>query len=337
MSIAFMRPVREGDVDAVAALARQAGGGMTNLPADRDALKARIDFACESFAKNAKEPGGEVYMLVLERGGKVIGTAGIFSAIGLEHGFVNYRIVKEFYSSSQLGKRCIRRALVPTHDFTRRAEVGMLFISPDARGGGYGKLLARSRYMFIAQKPEIIADHVCAELRGWRSPDGEQPFWNAVGRHFFDMEFEEADGCNAAWGNEFVEDMMPRYPIYAELLPPEAQACLGRPHDSAAPALKMLLGEGFVFHDYIDVFDGGPLVDAKVKNIKTIKESRVLTVSDVAASVDGADALLAAGAVAGFRCCRGKAKVEGETVALDKQTAAALNIEKGGAVRWAPW
>ena len=61
MSVAFMRPVREADVDAVYELALQSGGGMTNLPADREALKARIGFASECYAKHAKEPGGEVY------------------------------------------------------------------------------------------------------------------------------------------------------------------------------------------------------------------------------------------------------------------------------------
>ena len=69
------------------------------------------------------------------------------------------------------GKRIVRRVLVPTHDFTGATEVGSLFLSPDIRGGGFGKLLARARYMFIAQKPEVVSDRVCAEMRGWRAPE----------------------------------------------------------------------------------------------------------------------------------------------------------------------
>jgi len=334
---AFMRPVREADFDAILALARQAGGGMTNLPSDAKALKARVKFACDSFAKGATKPGGEIYMLILEEGGKVLGTAGVFSAIGLESGFVNYKINHEFYFSRDLGKRSIRRVLVPTHDFTMRAEVGMLFISPQARGGGMGKLLARSRYMFIAQSPSIVADHVCAELRGWRGPDGSQPFWNAIGRRFFDMEFEEADAANAANGNQFIEDMMPRYPVYVELMPEDARQCIGKPHDSAKPAWKMLIEEGFLFNDYIDVFDGGPLVDARVKDLRTVKESRVVTVADIADKIDGAPALVASGAVATFRATKAAAKVEGDRIVIDRAAAAALNIDKGSAVRWAAW
>lgn len=337
MSHAFMRPAREGDFRDIHEMAKVSGGGMTNLPSDEKALRAKIDVALNSYAKQATKPGGEAYMLVLEKNGHVIGTAGVFSAIGLDTGFVNYKINTEFHFSHQLKKRAARHVLVPTHDFTGRAEVGQLFISPAARGGGYGKLLGRSRYMFIAQKPEIIADHVCAELRGWRAPDGSQPFWNAVGRRFFDMEFEAADAANAASGNQFIEDMMPRYPIYVDMMPRDARECLGKPHDSAIPALKMLEEEGFLWNDYVDVFDGGPLVDARVKDIKTIRRSQVLTVSDVADHVEGADALLAAGAVSTFRCCKGKAKIDGDRVVIDRATAAALTVDKGSKIRWAAW
>ncbi|HXI86578.1 MAG TPA: arginine N-succinyltransferase [Parvularculaceae bacterium] len=337
MTLAFIRPVREEDFDAIAALAAQAGGGMTNLPSDPTTLKARIKFSCECYRKGATEPGGEIYTLVLEENGKAIGVAGVFASIGLTSGFINYKINKEFYGSKELNKRSIRRVLIPTHDFTGAAEVGSLFLSPDVRRGGFGKLLARSRYMFIAQKPEIVAEHVCAELRGWRAPDGAQPFWNAVGRRFFEMDFEEADAANAAHGNQFIEDMMPRYPVYADLMPEDARACLGKPHDSAIPAYRMLIDEGFVFNDYIDVFDGGPLVDAPVKNLKTIRESRALTIADIAETGDAKDALLAAGAVATFRAAKAKAKLEGETIVIGAEAAAALGVKKGEKIRWAAW
>ncbi|MEX0643727.1 MAG: arginine N-succinyltransferase [Parvularculaceae bacterium] len=334
---AFMRPVREADFDQILALAGQAGGGMTNLPSDANALRPRIKFASDSFAKGATKPGGEIYLLVLEKDGAVLGTSGVFSSVGLESGFVNYKINHEFYFSRELKKRSMRRVLVPTHDFTMRAEVGMLFISPKARGGGLGKLLARSRYLFIAQSPSIIADHICAELRGWRAPDGSQPFWNAIGRRFFDMEFEEADAANAANGNQFIEDMMPRYPVYIELMPPDARDCIGKPHDSAQPALKMLFEEGFVFNDYVDVFDGGPLVDARVKDLKTVKESRVVTVAEIADKVEAPAALLASGAVAAFRATKAAAKLDGDKISIDRATAAVLNADKGSKIRWAAW
>ncbi|MBY0423095.1 MAG: arginine N-succinyltransferase, partial [Parvularculaceae bacterium] len=193
MTMRFMRPVRDSDFPAVHALARQSGGGMTNLPMDEATLRAKIASSVACFSKGAKSPDGEFYMLVLDDGGVAIGTAAVFASIGRETGFVNYKVNREFYFSISLKKRFSRDVLVPTHDFTDCAEVGSLFLSPATKGGGWGRVLARSRYLFIAQRPEIVADPVCAELRGWRAPDGAQPFWNAVGRRFFGMDFEEAD------------------------------------------------------------------------------------------------------------------------------------------------
>jgi arginine N-succinyltransferase len=293
---------------------------MTNLPSDPDALRARIAFSCESFDADAEEPGREIYMLVLEADGKVLGTAAIFSAVGLDHGFVNYRINKTVHVSKQLKKRIERRLLVPTHDFTGCCEVGSLFLSSHARGAGFGKALAKSRYLFIAQHRELIADPVCAELRGWRGPHGEQPFWDALGKPFFDMEYEAADVANAAMGNQFIADLMPRHPIYAALLPPAARDILGKPHDSAMPAFNMLLKEGFAFRGYIDVFDGGPLVDAHIADPGAAPEM-----------------LIAAGRLKTFRVVRAPAKTDKDAIVIGADTARVLGVKKGAAVRAVAW
>ncbi len=333
-----VRPVRRSDFDQVLALAHTSDGGMTNLPKDPEALRARIEASAVAFEKNAKEPGGEIYFLVLEKGDEILGTAAVFSAIGREAGFVNYKVNYTFQASKPLGKRVRRRVLVPTHDFTDCSEVGGLYLSPNARGGGYGKLLARARYLFIAQRPEIIAEHICAELRGWRAPDGSQPFWDAVGRHFFEMEFEEADVYNAAYGNQFIADLMPRYPIYACLLPEIARYSIGKPHDSARPALQMLIEEGFSYDDYVDVFDGGPLVDTKVGNLRTVRDSRVARIA--ALSLEGnppAGYLLAAGAVGTFRCVRAGATLGPDGLACASEAASALGVLVGDEVRYIAW
>ena len=337
MSLAVIRPVRREDFDEILELAKKSGGGMTNLPSDPDALRARIEFTCESYDAKVSEPGGEVYMMVLEKDGHVLGTSAVFSAIGLDHGFVNYRIIKSVHASSQLRKRIERRILMPSHDFTGCAEVGSLFLSPDARGGGYGKYLARARYLFIAQHRDLVADPVCAELRGWRGPNGEQPFWDALGKPFFDMEFEDADGANSALGNQFISDLMPRHPTYVALLPQAARDILGRPHDSAAPAFAMLAKEGFEFRGYIDVFDGGPLVDARIDDIETIKASRELKAKVASDIGDATTMLLATGRLESFRSVRAPAKVNNDAIEFEEATATALGVKTGETVRAVEW
>jgi len=337
MAHPFMRPVRLDDFGDIYTLAQQSGGGMTNLPSNREALRARIKLAVDSFAANASEPGGEIYMMVLDIDGRALGTAAVFAAVGLDHGFVNYRINKTVHVSKQLKKRIERRLLVPTHDFTGCGEVGSLFLSPDARGGGFGKLLARARYLFIAQHKALIADPVCAELRGWRGPNGEQPFWEALGKPFFDMEYEAADVANSAMGNQFIADLMPRHPIYAALLPEAAREILGKPHDNAMPAFNMLLKEGFAFRGYIDVFDGGPLVDAHIDDIKSVRESRVYKVEEIADPGDATEWLISAGRLTTFRVVRVAAKTTDEQIIVNAEAAAALGVKTGDEVRAVAW
>jgi len=335
--IPFLRPVRASDFDQIHALAQITGGGMTNLPMDPVALRKRIDFSLESYAANVSAPGGEVYMLVLEQAGKVIGAAAVFSAIGLQAGFVNYRINTLFHYSEQLGQRQARQLLQPTHDFTGAAEVGSLFVSPDARGGGFGEFLSRPCYLFIAEARHLFADIVCAELRGWREPDGSQPFWDAVGSHFFGMDFEAADQHNSLAGNQFIADLMPPYPIYISLLPEKAQAAIGVPHKSARPAYEMLLREGFEYTGYVDIFDAGPLVSTPVDRVRTISESVVRPAAIGPVSSDGVGHLVAAGAGARFRAVRADIVVTPKQIHLTSDVAGVLEISEGDPVRAVAW
>ncbi|HBK91587.1 MAG TPA: arginine N-succinyltransferase, partial [Parvularcula sp.] len=108
MSVPFIRPVRREDYGQLREFARVTGGGMTNLPDDDDALKERVGRAVDSFASGAARPGGEVYMTVLEEDGKLLGTAGVFSAIGLKEGFINYKLIDEVHYSAEY-ERTTRR------------------------------------------------------------------------------------------------------------------------------------------------------------------------------------------------------------------------------------
>jgi len=337
MSAPFIRPVRPEDFKQLREFARLTGGGMTNLPDDDEALQDRLNHAVGSFASRASAPGGEVYMMVLEHEGRIKGTTGVFSSIGLKQGFINYKLIDEVHYSAELDRTTRRTVLMPSHDFTACAEVGMLFVAPEGRGLGAGKLLARSRYLFIAQKPEIIAEHICAELRGWRGPNGEQPFWDCVGKHFFEMGFEEADLHNAAFGNQFIQDLMPRHPVYTVFLSQAARDCIGKPHPSAQPAYDMLIAEGFEWDQYIDIFDGGPLVDAKTSQIRTIRESRIKKLFAIGEVEGGAPYLMAAGAVSTFRCVREKAQIDGDSLIVSKETAKALNVKVGDEIRCVEW
>ena len=57
MTTPFIRPVRLEDFDDILALAQSAGGGMTNLPADEQALRARVEFARQRLRRRRRGAG----------------------------------------------------------------------------------------------------------------------------------------------------------------------------------------------------------------------------------------------------------------------------------------
>jgi arginine N-succinyltransferase len=67
---------------------------------------------------------------------------------------------------------------------------------------------------------------------------------------------------------------MPKYPIYVNLLSKEAQKVINKVHDKTVPALRLLEAEGFARKGYVDIFDGGPTVEANRDSIRTIVDSQ---------------------------------------------------------------
>ncbi len=256
----IVRAIRADDIDNLLALAELTGGGMTNLPNDREALAHRLDWSLASFAKPVTEPEDELYILVLEERttGRVLGTSAIFSKLGSQWPFYNYKLATMAHTAKALNRTVKSTILNLVTDLSGTSEVGGLFLHPKARLSGVGALLARARYMFIASHRARFCDRVSAEIRGSLTPLGESPFWEAIGLKFFEMSFKDADHYNSLHGNQFISDLMPKYPIYVSLLPSDARAVIARPHDQSAPAKAMLEREGFSYDGYIDIFDGGP-------------------------------------------------------------------------------
>jgi arginine N-succinyltransferase len=297
----FVRMARVDDLDPLLALAAMSGGGMTNLPHDRPALLDRLTWSDRSVAAKIDSPQDEFYMLALEDGaGRVIGTASIFSRIGVRWPFYSYKSARVTHVSRGLHRMFSTNVLHLVNDFDGATEVAGLFLHPDARTGGMGAMLARSRYLFIAQHRERFGDQVVAELRGWM--DGEtSPFWDAVAGPFFGGGVLEADLFNAMHGNQFIADLMPRYPIYTSMLPAGARDVIGRPHDKSLPAYRLLLGEDFLDDGYCDIFDAGPTVHARTDHIRTIRTCEIIDATTPIRATTGPARLIAAGRLRDFR------------------------------------
>jgi len=324
-----VRAIQGDDLDNLMDLAALTGGGMTNLPHDRDALTRRLDWSLASFAKPLSAPEDELYILVLEERAtkRVLGTSAIFSQIGAQWPFYNYKLATMTHTARDLNRTVKSTLLNLVTDLSGSSEVGGLFLHPKARLSGVGALLARARYMFIAMHRARFADRVSAEIRGSLTPLGESPFWEAIGQKFFEMSFKDADHYNALHGNQFISDLMPKHPIYVSLLPPDARAVIARPHDQSAPAKTMLEREGFAYDGYIDIFDGGPAFCVPTDKIATIAASATAAFAGThAKDAAGKALLLATGTLSNFSAWVGEAHVTTDQLTVPERDAAGLTV-----------
>jgi len=322
-----IRAARDEDLQPLYEMAKLTGGGFTNLPADRAALKIKLARSHDAFARPDNRLADDLFVLVLENvaTGEVRGTCQIFTQVGQRYPFYSYRIGTLAQHSAELNRTFRADMLSLTTDLEGCSEVGGLFLHPGERAGGLGLLLARSRYLFIARHRARFADRILAELRGIIDEAGGSPFWDGLAGRFFGMNFQDADQFNAVRGHQFIADLFPKHPIYIAMLSESARAAIGLPHPSGRAAMRMLENEGFAFENYIDIFDGGPTMTAKTDNVRTIREASSATIASI--DDDGGEAaLIATGRLADFRCAYGRVRPQDGGVAVDRTAAAALAL-----------
>src|SRR5438309_3986769 len=299
-----VRPATGADFAAIYEMAKLTGGGFTNLPPERATLVTKLAKSEQSFARLADSQSGDLYMFVLEdeAEGSIRGTCQVFGQVGVAHPFYSYHLGTLTQTSPELGKTFRNQMLSLTTDLEGSSEVGGLFLHPQMRAGGWGSLLARSRYLFMKLHRARFGDRTLAELRGVMDQASNSPFWDSLAGKFFDMSFPEADEFNAVHGTKFIADLMPRTPIYVSLLTDEAKAVVGQPHPSGRAALRMLEEEGFVYDRYVDIFDGGPTVSAPTDQIRTVRESTTETIGEIGEG-GRTKMLLGTGRLKDFRAC----------------------------------
>ena len=275
----IIRPIQEQDLDALYELTGSAGNGLTTLPRNRDILLGKIRKARDTFEGRCAPEAG-LYLFVLEdtEQNRCVGVSGIQARVGLDEVFYNYRLSITVHDSRELDVHVRTPTLYLTNDMTDATEIGSLLLSEDYRGGGNGLLLSRSRFLFLGEFRQHFSDKIFAEMRGVSDDQGVSPLWEALGRRFFDMEFVEADRLSGLGNKSFIAELMPRFPIYLSLLPESATDAIGKVHRDTRPALDMLRDEGFNFNGLVDIFDGGPLLEAFLHNIRSIRQSTVCRV-----------------------------------------------------------
>jgi arginine N-succinyltransferase len=330
----LVRPALIGDLEELLALAASAGVGLTTLPNDRDLLRKRILKSQRSMENIPDRPGGESYLLVMEDlGGKrIVGASGIVSKVGGFEPFYAYRLETQIFESKPLKVHKEIQVLHLVREHDGPAEVGSLFLAADYRKKDFGRFLQLVRFLFVAEHPEAFENLIVSELRGVIDDNGFSPFWDGVGKFFFEIDFPRADHLSVV-NKKFIADLMPTNPIYVPLLAPGAQKVIGQVHESSRPAMKNLQAEGFKFNGMIDIFDAGPCLSCQRDEIRTVRESFVATVENCVEKIQSPTFMIGS---SGGEFCATIGPVEilsRDEVRITTESAAVLRVGRGNRVR----
>ncbi|WP_213994171.1 arginine N-succinyltransferase [Sodalis sp. dw_96] len=335
-----IRPVETGDLMDILSLADKTGAGLTSLPTHRDVLAARIDRSIRTWQGTA-ERGEQGYLFVLEDSErhKVVGVSAIEAAVGLNEPWYNFRVGTLVHASKSLNVYKAVPTLYLSNDHTGQSELCTLFLDPDYRHGNNGHLLMKARLLFMAAFRQHFSPRVIAELRGYCDEQGNSPFWANLGQHFFSMDFSQADYLSGTGSKAFIAELMPKHPLYVDFLAPEARAAIAKVHPHTEPARAVLESEGLRYQGYIDIFDGGPILEAEIDTVRTVRECRLWVPGVSDGSGPERDApwfLLANDDYRDYRVVSAQPRFEQDRLIIGADVYASLGLSPGRQVRAVP-
>lgn len=327
----IVRPARHDDLADIEQLVVSQGVRVSTLPQNRDRLSERIDLSQRSVDADPSLKGGLRVLLVLEdlEQGKVRGTAAIDAQAGSGQPFYNYRCDELIHSSHELDVSNRVSVLYPTHELTGRTLLCSFTIDQALRHTDAFQLLSRARLMYLAQHREWFGEDMIVEIQGLQTEDGESPFWDSLGRHFFNMDYKTADNYSVIKTKTYIAELMPPHPIYVTLLSDAAQEAIAQPHDDSLDTFRLLQREGFRVGKHIDIFDGGPVLEARVDDLNTINNRRMKTVRRGEGS-RGLQHIVANAGSSDFVCTLATLNDGiGDVIRIHADTADALNVVDG--------
>ena len=281
----IVRHAAHRDLDDIYRLAQRAGEsgiGLTSLPQNKEILAERITRTTHTLDGLAEKFDAS-YLFVLEDTTiqKVVGVSAIEVAVGLKEPFYNFRVATQVHASKALNVYKTLDTLFLSNDHTGCSELCTLFLDPEYRKNQNGKFLSKVRFLFIAAFRSFFEERLIAEMRGFSDQNGHSPFWDSLGYHFFNMDFAAADYLSGVGQKVFIAELMPRFPVYVDLLSKEARDVIAEMHPHTLPAAKVLMSEGLKYQGYVDIFDAGPTLEANTADLRAVKESRLFKVKIV--------------------------------------------------------
>ncbi|QAX85842.1 arginine N-succinyltransferase [Pseudomonas sp. DTU12.3] len=331
-----LRPVEPTDLPQLQQLARDSMVGVTSLPDDSERLCDKIAASCASFDSEAQTQGPENYFFVLEDCAtqRLVGCSEILATAGFKEPFYSLRNRHFTSASRELNIEHGVPALSLCHDLNDHTLLRGFHIDKALVRTPFSELLSRARLLFIAAHAPRFAEAVITEIVGYSDEEGHSPFWDALGKHFFDLPYVEAERLCGLQSRSFLAELMPQYPIYVPMLPQAARECIGRIHPDGQEAFDILEREGFETNSYIDLFDAGPTLYARTSNIRSIVRSQTAPVQQLPEIDARGRYLLSNDAWRGYRAIVAELDYQADQpLSLTPAMCAALNVTDGSQIR----
>jgi arginine N-succinyltransferase len=275
-----IRAALPGDEEPLLRVARHLDS--VNLPDDAAAIHEIVEASHGSFSGRVADPRLRQYVFVLvERGsgsgsGRIVGTSMIFAQLGRRGApYIFFDVLDEEKYSATIERHFHHTVLRIGYSYNGPTEIGGLVLMPEHRlaEARLGTMISYVRFLYLASHRALFQDEVLAELMPPLEPDGTSHLWEAVGRHFTGMSYAEADKLSKK-NKEFIKALFPEGVIYASVLPPDAQAVIGKVGAQTRGVEKLLRRIGFRYAHRVDPFDGGPHFTARMEEISLVAATR---------------------------------------------------------------
>ena len=250
---------------------------MTTMPKTPQEIKERISWSEKSRNKKTNKPNQDSYLFVLEDNNRIVGLSAIYTSVSLKKPSVFFKKSISKLESKSLNFTKDLDVLSLHLCKQPYSELGTLFLKPAFRGKGRGSLLSFSRFIFMSAHQQRFDPTAFVEIRGFKNAKDESYFWNSFSKTFFNLDFFKADEISYI-DNHFIMESIPKYPFIIEHMPRKVQRVIGKPHPNAMPAYSLLRKQNFRSNGLIDVLDGGPYLEAKIKDIPLVKSAELFPI-----------------------------------------------------------
>ncbi|RQW61811.1 arginine N-succinyltransferase [Vibrio viridaestus] len=327
----ILRPARLSDINQVERLADESGTLVCTLPAMRELLVKKIERSNLSFEQDVLSPGEEFYFFVLEEidTGQILGTGAINALAGFREPFYSFRNDTMIHSSRELNVHSRIHALKLNHDLSDHSQLSTFYVVPSLKETLYPSLVTLGRLLFMTISPERFTNEWIAVLPGIADGNGRAPFWEHVGRKFFDIDYSQVEYYHGTLEKTFIAELMPHYPLYVPLIEEEAQSVMGQVHPDAELQCNLLSDAGFEPDKYIEIFDGGPILTSPRSNIFAGDYVKQAIVTHKITDNPTVACLVAYFAEDGFRAFITEASFEAEKIYISVDVMKTFSIKEG--------